>query len=113
MSKVSRFFHIRPREITRDGTIRLGTRGGATVRVNGDLDGNNPVEVQVAFCSPLDTFSKKVGRLLASQAPAKLVPLRYLPAELARITEASTKKTKSLRYQPDYAFATKYFLPKE
>lgn len=97
MSKVVRFFHL-----------RSGPKGGGTVRVTGDLDIVGQVDVQFAKCSKRDSFVKKVGRAEAEKAPIKVVPLRYLPRELARLERTARAWTVS-----DFDFATKYFLPKE
>lgn len=106
--KIERFFHVRT------GT----TRGGATVRVVGDTDTVGTVEVQTVFCSKKDPYCKKVGRELSTAEPIKVVPLRYLAAELARVQEQVHKKVKTpnggiYAWTPDYTFAIKYFLPKE
>lgn len=101
--QVSRFFHLRT----------LKTTGGATVRVTGDTDIPGQVDVQVVFCSKKDPYCKKTGRDLVVMAPVKVVPLRYLPAEMARIQEAMVRKTKCGVVFNDFTFAIKYFLPKE
>lgn len=103
--KVSRFFHI-----------RFGTTGGATVKVTGETDKVGYVDVQTTYCSRKDPFCKKTGRETAEKAAAKLVPLRYLPAELGRIQADAFKKSKadeSKHFAKDFTFAMKYFLPKE
>ena len=102
--KVERFFHIR----------RYHPNGGATVRVTGDTDTPAQVEVQVAFCSKKDAFCKKTGRELASTRRPKIVALRYLPQELARISQQAAK----ICHDPilpniDYTYSIRYFLPKE
>lgn len=97
MSKTIRFFHI-----------RTGTKGGATVQVTGDTENVAQVDVQFALCSKKDNYVKKIGRGEAAKAPAKIIPLRYLPQELARIGNKARA-----RMQPDYTYAIKYFLPKE
>lgn len=106
MSNVERFFHIR-------GATH---KGGATVRVVGDMAKPGNVDVQVAVCSRKDNFCKKTGRDLAEKASIKAVPLRYLPQELARIEDkliAEKRIRPSATYGLDFSFATKYFLPKE
>lgn len=97
MTQVVRYFHL-----------RKGTKGGATVKVTGDTSILGQVDVQFAQCSNKDNYVKAVGRTEADKAPVKVVPLRYLPQELGRISD----KVK-IRYQVDYTFAIKYFLPKE
>lgn len=104
MSKVIRYFHIRP--------VSRG-HGGCTVKVSGDSELVGQVDVQTAFCSKKDMFCKRTGRAEAEKAPIKVVPLRYLPQELQRIQEATEKKLKWPSYGNDYTFALKYFLPKE
>lgn len=103
--KIERFFHIRTGKKT----------GGATVRVTADTDQIGQVDVQVSNCSKKDPFCKKTGRTLAAEAPIKVVPLRYLPAELDRIANKAFKrcKTPNMMGMFDYSFAIKYFLPKE
>lgn len=103
MTKVVRFFHIRP----------FGsTHGGSTVQVTADTDVVGQVDVQVAKCSKRDQFVKHVGRMEAAKAPVKVVPLRYLPQELGRVWEASACRDKQ-EIPLDFTFAIKYFLPKE
>lgn len=105
--KVERFFHIRP-----SGK----THGGACVRVVGDTDRPHQVDVQSVVCSRKDPYNKKVGRTMAAERTVKVVPLRYLPQELARIEQATGKVVhdKLMKQFPnDYTFAIKYFLPKE
>ena len=97
MTAITRYFHI-----------RVGSKGGATVCVKGNTDNPAQVDVQYTLCSRKDTFEKKVGRSFAEKAPTKIVALRYLPQELGRIAA----KAKA-RYEQDYTFAIKYFLPKE
>jgi hypothetical protein len=129
MGRVERFFHIRTGS----------THGGATVRVVGDTEIVGQVDVQVAFChsgggtKPVERFSKKTGgiqvsevpfkgdpfckkegRSRAAASPMKVVPLRYLPAELGRIEAKALKMAKrSWAIGNDFTFAIKYFLPKE
>ena len=103
--KVVRYFHIRPQ-----GGAK-GKFNGATVQVVGDTEMPAQVDVQVTFCSRKDMFCKKVGRTLASTAPLKVVPLRYLPNELARIEDAVYGH--ELDNANDFLFAVRYFLPKE
>ncbi len=97
MSQVVRYFHL-----------RKGTKGGATVKVTGDTNILGQVDVQYAQCSKQDNYIKAVGRAEAAKAPIKIVPLRYLPQELGRISDRA-----KIRHQTDYTFAIKYFLPKE
>jgi hypothetical protein len=115
MGRVERFFHIRTGS----------THGGATVRVVGDTEIVGQVDVQVAFCHSGggmkdgkkfrgDPFCKKEGRSRAAASPMKVVPLRYLPAELGRIEAKALKMAKrSWAIGNDFTFAIKYFLPKE
>jgi NADH:ubiquinone oxidoreductase subunit D len=103
--KVVRFFHIRP---------AAGIKGkfnGATVLVVGDTEYPQQVDVQVATCSRKDMYCKKVGRTLAMKAPLKIVPLRYLSNELARIENGVYGY--ELDNTSDFLFAIRYFLPKE
>ena len=105
MSKVVRYFHLRP--------FGKPTKGGATVRVTGDTNILGQVDVQVAFCSRKDGFCKKIGREEAGKKVIKVVPLRYLPEELAGIMVDVGYKTHLPFEIPDYTYAIKYFLPKE
>lgn len=104
--QVERYFHM-----------RTGRQfGGATVRVTGRTEQVGQVDVQVALCSRKDPFCKKTGRNVASEAPVKVVPLRYLPKELARIQANLFAKQKVGMFMAadlDYTFALRYFLPKE
>lgn len=106
MSQVERFFHIHH--------IAGCTKGGLTVRVVGDTAKVGTVDVQVAECSRKDNFCKKTGREQAVKAPTKVVPLRFLSAELSRIV-ADGVKHKRIKHNvmSDFTFAIKYFLPKE
>ena len=97
MTQIQRYFHI-----------RNGTKGGATVRVSGDMDILGQVDVQYVKCSRKDNYVKKTGRSLADKAPIKVVPLRYLSQELGRIQQSVGS-----RLHTDWTFAIKYFLPKE
>lgn len=102
---VKRYFHIRP---------TAGSKGkfnGATVLVVGDTEMPAQVDIQVAFCSRKDMYCKKIGRDLANKAPLKIVPLRYLPNELARIED--NVYGFELDNANDYLFSVRYFLPKE
>jgi len=102
---VKRYFHIRP-------TAGVKAKfNGATVLVIGDTEVPAQVDVQVAFCSRKDMFCKKVGRDLSAKGPLKIVPLRYLSNELARIEDAVYGY--ELDNVNDYLFALRYFLPKE
>ena len=56
------FFHFRLRN-KRDGTIY--PRCGATVRYGDDPNARNPV-LHIAFCSPMDNYSKEKGRKLCT-----------------------------------------------
>lgn len=103
--KVVRYFHIRP---------AAGVKGkfnGATVQVVGDTDLPAQVDVQVTFCSRKDMFCRRTGRDVVQSAPLKIVALRYLPNELARIEEAVYGY--ELDNANDWLFAIRYFLPKE
>lgn len=105
--KVERFFHL-----------RLGDRGGATVRVVGDTDHPLQVDVQASYCSPEDMFCKKTGRKIAASRNPKVVPLRYLPQEMQRIAKRA-EEISHIRGgwlsggSQDYTYAIRYFLPKE
>lgn len=108
--QVIRFFHLRPLGMSRPNM------GGCCVRVTGDTEHPHQVSVQKAFCSRKDAYAKKVGRDLAEKATPKIVPLRYLPQELARIEQEAGKLVRSAGmrdFPADYTFAIKYFLPKE
>jgi len=104
-NKVVRFFHIRP--------YGKSGRGGATVQVTGDSERVGQVDVQTTFCSKKDMYCKKTGRSLAVEAPVKVVALRYLPQELARIQLEMAKRTKLPFELGDYTYSIRYFLPKE
>lgn len=102
---VQRYFHIRP---------QAGVKGkfnGATVMVTGETDVPAQVDVQVTFCSRKDMFCKKTGRIAAAKSPVKIVALRYLPNELARIEDQVYGY--ELQNGNDFLFAMRYFLPKE
>ena len=98
MSKVIRYVHIRDTD-----------KGGATVKITGDLDFPGQVDVQWVRCSKKDNYVKEVGRNLATTAPIKVVPLRYLPKELTRIAES----VGSFDALNGFEYMYKYFLPKE
>lgn len=110
MSQVIRFFHLRD-----PSWMDTTHKGGATVRVVGDPERVGQVDVQFVQCSRKDPFCKKTGRSFAEAAPIKVVPLRYLPNELARIhnTAFQNKRLRHTANANDYEFAMKYFLPKE
>ena len=72
-SIVKRYFHIRGPQ------GRRGKYNGATVLVVGDLNNVAQVDVQVAFCSRKDSFTRSIGRTEANKSTVKIVPLRYLP----------------------------------
>lgn len=101
MAKIIRYFHIRP---------GMFSHGGATVKVTGDTTTVGQVDVQVAHCSRKDNYVKKVGRDVVERQPTKIVPLRYLPQELSRISDSVAKNTGDWT---DFSYAIKYFLPKE
>lgn len=101
--KVERFFHIRTEY----------QFGGATIRVTGDTDHVGQVEIQSTICSRNDPFCKKTGRETALKAPVKIVPLRYLPQELARIEDKMRDQTRLSAVALDYTYSLRYFLPKE
>ena len=100
--KVVRYFHLRP---------FMEMKGGATVKVTGDTENPAQVDVQWTKCSRKDMFCKKTGRVLSDKAPVKIVPLRYLPNELARIEDGVYGV--ELDNKNDFLFAMRYFLPKE
>jgi hypothetical protein len=102
---VKRYFHIRP---TADFKAKFN---GATVLVVGNTEMPAQVDVQVTFCSRKDAFCKQTGRAAAAKAPLKVVALRYLSNELARIEDAVYGC--ELDNTQDYLFAIRYFLPKE
>lgn len=99
MTQTVRFFHIR--------RYSEATHGGATAKVVGDFTKDLSVEVQVTHCSKKDSFCKRIGREEAAKQPVKVVPLRYLPQELARIAAKVDSQPR------DFTFAIKYFLPRE
>jgi NADH:ubiquinone oxidoreductase subunit D len=102
---VNRYFHIR----TPDSAKKKFT--GATVKVSGNTEYVGHVDVQVTFCSKKDLYCKATGRAKADAAPIKVVALRYLPNELARIEDHAFGF--ELENKQDFLFAMKYFLPKE
>ena len=102
---VTRFFHIRPWWGVNP------KRNGATVLVTGNTDDPAQVDVQVAFCSRKDAYCKKTGRSTAAKAPIKVVMLRNLPRELARIDDAVNRMVGSS--SSNWSSAIRYFLPKE
>lgn len=102
MSKVIRYFHIRPFD---------STHGGTTVKVTGDLDILGQVDIQIAKCSKKDNYVKKIGRAECEKSPIKIIPLRYLPQELSRVSASQGKHPANL--YDDFTYAIKYFLPKE
>ena len=104
MSVVKRYFHIRPENNKKK-------YNGATVMVTGDAEFPQQVDVRVVFCSAKDAYCKSIGRTLAEKAKIKVVPLRYLSNELARIED--TVYGYELDNKQDYLFAIRYFLPKE
>lgn len=100
---IERYFHL-----------RVGHKGGATARVVGDPNDVGSVNVQVARCSKNDPYCKATGRDLASKAPIKVVPLRYLPTELMRLHEEACEVVKvSPWLVADRSYAVRYFLPKQ
>ena len=110
--QVNRVYHIRTRlsEHTAPGAY-----GGATVLVSGDTD-HSQVGVKVAYCNPIDTFSKKIGRETASKAVEKIIPLRRLPGELAHIWREVHKRSHIVRVgydRPNFDNRLFDFLPKE
>lgn len=102
---VKRYFHIRPQSGSKSKF------NGATVLAVGDTDFPAQVDMQVTFCSRRDAFCKATGRLTASKAPLKIVALRYLPNELARIEDEVHGF--ELDNTNDFLFAMRYFLPKD
>lgn len=111
MSKVIRFFHIRP-IVRQKGQWVPRRNGGATVRVVGDTEEVGTVEVQTIFCVNKDLYNKKIGRTLASESPVKVVPLRMLAKELLEISEEVDQFCKAKTEDTDYNWAIRYFLPK-
>jgi hypothetical protein len=103
MQQVERFIHIR--------TMGM-SKGGATVRVVGDLDDVGSVSVQAAFCSKKDAFSRKTGRDTTFKAPIQVMPLRNLPRALAMVRAKAEKATKTYCFPEDFSYMLKYFLPK-
>jgi hypothetical protein len=118
---VTHFCHIR---LVDRRTGNAAMFGGATVRINGETNGG-PVSIQVATCNTgrpaynedecikPDHFCKKVGREQAASKVAKMVPLRYLPAELEIIAAQLARRSKQPIFNMDYSYTMKYFLPKE
>lgn len=101
--KVERFFHLRTDYQS----------GGATVRVVGDTDRVGQVDLQFTICSRNDPFCRKIGRAEALKAIPKIIPLRYLPQELARIEDKMRDQTRLSAPATDYTYALRYFLSKE
>lgn len=99
--KVTRYFHIRPED---------EMKGGACVKVVGDTQFPGQVDVQYSLCSHKDAYVKKTGRSLADKAPLKVVSLRYLNNELARVASKIGRDMPTSEY---YCFAIRYFLPKD
>lgn len=111
---VTRFFHIHPDFARKSKTRTFAQKHkyrGATIMVSGNTEYVGQVDVQVSFCSKKDEFDKKIGRREAEKAPIKVVQLRYLPRELARI-EAEVYGY-ALDNQSDFLYSIPYFLPKE
>ena len=108
MKLVERFFHIRTR----------GAKGGATIRVVGDLDNIGKVNVQYTICSKKDVFCKKTGRSYAANAPVQEIALRDLAGTLSGIEcHAVSVPAHQFDYVwrssiPTWSFAIRYFLPK-
>lgn len=103
--KISRFFHIRVPKMT-------GRKfRGATVKVEGHTDDPTQVSVQYTLCSKNDNYCRATGRSMAEARPTKIVPLRYLPRELAAIEALAYGH--EVENKNDFLFAIPYFLPKE
>jgi hypothetical protein len=99
--QVIRYFHLRSYH---------EEKGGATVKVTGNTEQVGQVDVQFTPVSKKDNYCRNTGRIMASKAPVKVLPLRYLPKELARIAEANDSPS---WHHGSFDFSTKYFLPKE
>ncbi len=105
--QVERFFHIRPM----DESVKRKFNG-CTVLVRGDTDYVGQVELQTSFCSRKDPFCRRDGRIMAiKNNKVKIVALRYLPNELARIEDQIHGY--ELDNANDFLFSMRYFLPKE
>lgn len=112
--QVVRYFHIYPefsRKTFSKSLTQRHKKRGCTIKVTGDTEHIGQVDVQVAFCSKKDEFCKRVGRAEADKAPVKVVALRYLPNELAKIEEMVYGY--ALENKSDFLYALRYFLPKE
>ena len=114
VNEMSRFFHIRVPDVHAE----ISSKGGATVKVT-NRDGDPLyVDVQVAYCSPMDGFCRKIGREVASATVSRVVPLGTLHRELRNIHDKTLSmcgvpKSERSQFVRDYSFVTKYFLPKE
>jgi hypothetical protein len=106
VSQVVRYFHIR----NFNPNAKRSKFNAATVRVEGNLNYVGQVDVQVAYCSKEDQFSRAKGREVANKATPKVMTLYNLPLELAKIDELVMGEECPKDF---YAFGIRYFLPKE
>ena len=124
MSKVERFFHVRPFSSVADGYgVRdvISSRGGATVRVIGGTD-IDTIAVQIAYCSANDAFCRKTGREVAEKHPMFVTHTTDLPKVLQEVARtvcgrvlklSHSKRRQHHLWNTDYSFAMKYFEPKK
>lgn len=101
---------------------RMNRTGGCTVLVTGDPDKPGLVEVQVAFCSKKDSYSRKLGIKTAKEKETYAVHIWDLPRELRDIEHQMLsqyshylKEHPSERKEltrPDWSFAMQFFTPK-
>lgn len=120
---IVRYFHIR--HIDADKSV--ASKGGATVRVEGELGIGlmDNVLVTFSYCSPLDQFCRKTGReeadlhRIPEEAIIFEIPLKGLPGFLRKIARMVLRKTKgcgprkdTILGKRDWSFSTKYWLPK-
>jgi hypothetical protein len=95
-----------PKLVPKKRTVRM-------LDAEGEIIGAKEVDIVVKQFKG-DAYCKKTGRSQAEQAKPKVVPLRYLPAELGRIfVDAADRAGVAIVDVPDYSFAMKYWLPKE
>lgn len=122
---VERYFHIRPliaKHLRQPGGNIIASRGGATVRVVGELGGNQGVRVSYALCSANDAYCRKTGRETATNHKELWYNLNELPDALQKISREVTgrvlklphsKRAQHHLWNTDYSFAKKYFLAKD
>lgn len=90
-------------------------KGGATVKVCNRDDDPLYVDVQVAYCSPYDNFSRKAGREVANMVVSKRVPIGSLHRELQAVYDKAMRMShipKSARVPRSFLNVAHFFLPK-